>query len=328
MLKKYTIPIITTFLIIFNIVVFKFPKEIIESSITGLNIWYKSLVPSLLPFIFVNNLARDTGVFHFLGNIVCAPLSKTLKISNISAISYISALFSGYPIGSKLASDNFENGYITKEEARKVAFFTNIPSPLFTIGTVGVTLFNNKTLGLYLLAIQIASSFLLGLLISKGSISNSTPRNLPYIYKPFNQVLSSCITNTISTITIIGVYVVLLSVLIKFFTILGLLQLFSTILCAILTPIGLEEVLANGIVIGFFEMTSGLVYISQQNTIDILNVSISSFILAFGGLSINSQCISFLDKIGMTFSSFLLSKFIQGVIAFTITILTFNYIKF
>ncbi len=328
MSKKYTIIIITTFLIIFNIVVFKFPKEIIESSIKGLNIWYKNLVPSLIPFIFINNIARETGVFHFLGGLVCGPLSRILKISNISAISYISALFSGYPIGSKLVADNYDSGYIIKEEAKKVALFTNIPSPLFTIGTVGVILFNNSTLGLYLLTVQILTSFILGLIISRNSKNRFSNLNLPYIYKPFNQVLSGSISNTITTITVIGVYVILLSVLTKFFTILGLLKVLSTLLCTILTPIGLSEPLANAIVIGFFEMTSGLVYISENSELNKLSVSIASFILSFGGLSINSQCISFLDKIGLSFSKFIYSKFMQALLAFVLTNLTYNIVGF
>ncbi len=326
MSKKYTILIITTFLIIFNIVVFKFPKEIIESSVRGLNIWAKSLVPSLLPFIFVNNLARDTGVFHFLGNKICAPIAKVFKISNISAISYISALFSGYPIGSKLASDNYESKFISKEEASTVALFSNIPSPLFTLGTVGVTLFHDRNFGLYLLVIQISSSFLLGLLATSKNKKHFCYQNLPYIYRPFSQILNNCITNTIATITTIGVYVVLLSILTKVFTILGVLKFISIILCHILSPIGLTEELGNSIVIGFFEMTSGLVYISENEGVTQLSASIISFILAFGGLSINSQCMSFLGNIGVNFLKFLSAKLIQGFIALILTYFTYSQI--
>lgn len=324
MSKKHTIFIITTFIIIFNITVFKFPKEIIQSSNIGLQVWYKNLVPSLLPFIFVNNLARETGVFHFLGNLICSPISKLLRISNISTISYIASLFSGYPIGSKLIYDNFENGDISKDEGVAVAMFSNIASPLFILGTVGATLFKNAELGLYLLTVQICTSLILGILTSYSHKNFYTPKRKAIETKGFVSALSFSINNSITTITVIGCYVVILSVVTKMFTILGVLNILSKLLTFMLAPFGLTVAHSTSIIIGLFEMTSGVVYLSNNESINIVTASTISFILAFGGLSINSQCISFLSKVNINTTKFLSFKLIQALLAYILTFCTYN----
>ncbi len=324
MSKKHITTIITIFVIIFNIVVFKFPKEIIEASNIGLQLWYKSLVPSLLPFIFINNFSRESGVFNFLGNLICSPISKVLKISNISSISYISALFSGYPIGSKLASDNFESGAISKREASVVALFSNIASPLFVLGTVGATFFKNSFLGLYLLTIQIITTLILGFFIRNKHPNFYTTNKSSFNYKPLTEVLSYSVSNSITTILIIGCYVILLTILTKIVAILGLMDFLIKLLLVILSPLGFTESHAIGIIMGFFEMTSGVFYVAQNTGISVQSISIVNLILAFGGLSINSQCISFFGKIGLKSSTFFLYKIVQSLIAFLLTYITFD----
>ncbi len=322
--KKHIITIITIFVIIFNIVVFKFPKEIIEASNIGLQIWYKNLVPSLLPFIFINNFSRESGVFNFLGNLVCSPISKLLKISNISSISYISALFSGYPIGSKLASDNYQTNVISKDEAQVVALFSNIASPLFILGTVGATFFKNPYLGLYLLLIQAISTFILGFTIRNKHTNFYSKEKALFNPKPFTEVISYSVSNSISTILIIGCYVILLTILTKIIAILGIMDLTIKLLLFILSPLGFTESHAVGIIMGFFEMTSGVFYIAQNNRITVQSISIVNLILAFGGLSINSQCVSFFGNIGLKTTTFFLYKITQALIAFLLTCISFN----
>ncbi len=322
--KKHITTIITIFVIIFNIVVFKFPKEVIEASSMGMQIWYKNLVPSLLPFIFINNFSRESGVFHFLGNLVCSPISKTLKISNISSISYISALFSGYPIGSKLASDNFESGATTKEEACNVALFSNIASPLFVLGTVGASFFKNSFLGLYLLLIQIVTTFIIGVAIRNKHHNFYTKNIVNFKSKPLTEVISYSVSNSISTILVIGCYVILLTILTKIAAILGLMNIFSQLLLIVLAPLGFTNAHTEGLIVGFFEMTSGVFYVSQNSDISTQSISIVSFVLAFGGLSINSQCISFFGKIGLNVSTFFLYKTTQALIAFLLTYITYS----
>ncbi len=322
--KKHITTIITTFVIIFNIVVFKFPKEVIEASTMGMEIWYKNLVPSLLPFIFINNFSRESGVFHFLGNLICSPISKLLKISNISSISYISALFSGYPIGSKLASDNFDSNSISKEEACIVALFSNIASPLFVLGTVGASFFKSSFLGLYLLLIQIITTFLLGITLRNKHSNFYSSNKTQFKTKPFTEVISYSVTNSISTILVIGCYVIILTILTKISAILGIMDLLSKLLLIILSPFGFTEQHSIGLIVGFFEMTSGVFYVSQNSDISTQSISVVSFVLAFGGLSINSQCISFFSKIGLKVSTFFLFKLIQALISFLLTFITYN----
>lgn len=324
MTKNYTTLIITIFILIFNMVVFIYPKEIIESSANGLVIWQKKLIPSLLPFIFINNLARESGAFFFLGNLICSPISKVLKLSNLSTITYISSLFSGYPMGTKLVHDNLNSNAIKKAEANNVVLFSNISSPLFVLGTVGATLLSNAQLGVYLLLIQIFSSLFLGYIVSFFHEDFFNQKVQYPKVTSFTYALSFSITNAISTITIIGCYVVILSILYKMLVLIGVMKILSDALTFILIPFGFTSEHSAGLIIGFFEMTSGVVYLTENEPISPQTLSIISGVLAFGGLSINCQCISFLNNTDVSSKKFMAYKFIQATIAFFLTLTTAN----
>ena len=66
------------------------------------------------------------------------------------SFAFIMGLISGYPVGAKIVTDFRNNGICTKDEGNRLLAFTNNSGPLFIIGTVGIGLFANKSIGLLL----------------------------------------------------------------------------------------------------------------------------------------------------------------------------------
>lgn len=71
-------------------------------------------------------------------------------------------IISGYPVGAKIVTNLRENNICTKEEAERLLSFTNNSGPLFIVGTVGISLLGNTTVGIILLVIHVLASITVG----------------------------------------------------------------------------------------------------------------------------------------------------------------------
>ena len=73
-------------------------------------------------------------------------------------------LLVGYPVGAKIVTNFRKQGICTKEEGERLLTFTNNSGPLFIIGTVGISLFGNTTIGLLLFITHLMSCLTVGFL--------------------------------------------------------------------------------------------------------------------------------------------------------------------
>jgi sporulation integral membrane protein YlbJ len=95
-----------------------------------------------------------------------------------SAIAVIIGTISGYPVGAKVVCSLVRNNKISKEEAERLLAFCNNSGPLFILGTVGIALFGNKTIGFILLITHILASLSVGIIYKFWSPSTYTKRKM------------------------------------------------------------------------------------------------------------------------------------------------------
>ena len=69
------------------------------------------------------------------------------NVPGIGAYALFMGIISGYPIGAKIVTNFRNENLCTKEEAERLITFTNNSGPLFILGTVGVTLFYDSSIG-------------------------------------------------------------------------------------------------------------------------------------------------------------------------------------
>lgn len=95
-----------------------------------------------------------------------------------SAIAIIIGTISGYPVGAKVVCSLVRENKISKEEAERLLAFCNNSGPLFILGTVGIALFGNKTIGFILLITHILASLSVGIIYKFWSPSTYTKRKI------------------------------------------------------------------------------------------------------------------------------------------------------
>ena len=114
--------------------------------------------------------------------------------------------------------------------------FTSNSGPMFILGTVGIGMLISKTAGLILLTSHIISAIL------NGIIFRGKKENIPYTNKMVNiedkqknNILNECMLNSISSILIVGGYIVICFVLTKVLINLKVISFLSFIVSKITT---------------------------------------------------------------------------------------------
>lgn len=93
----------------------------------GLMLWANRLLPSLLPFMILTQLLMRSGYLD--------AITKKLHIPYPYFVLFTGTLF-GFPMGCKLATDLYEQGALTKDEASLLFVIANQMSPAFVSGYI------------------------------------------------------------------------------------------------------------------------------------------------------------------------------------------------
>lgn len=334
-LKKIAIPLIFS---VFTVCLILFSRTNINAAKDGLSLWANSVVPSLLPFFIATNLLSYTDIPRFLGKLLDKIMRPLFNVPGMGSFAFIMGIISGYPIGAKIAASFKEEAICTPEEAERLIAFTNNSGPLFIIGTVGVAFLGDTRTGILLFLTHILACISVGVIFrwwkkdkkeksktKKIKELNSNVENKTVSLNNLGEVLRSSIMNAISTIVMIGGFVVLFSVVLSILNQSNFFDLLSNIL----RPLGINEGYIKGIASGIIELTNGLKQVaSVPNKMLSINVTICSFILGFGGLSVLLQVLSITSKANISIKPYFIGKLLHGSLAALYTYLILKYSSF
>ena len=289
----------------------------------GLILWATAVVPSLFPFFVSTELLSYTNVIKYLGKWLTPIMRPLFNVPGEGAFAFLMGLISGYPVGAKIVSNFVEQHIVTKEEGERLLAFTNNSGPLFIIGTVGITLFGSTTIGIVLFVTHILACITVGIVLrffsNNISASNSYNYNFPnksVSIASLGEVLGQSITSSISTILMIGGFVVIFSVVISILNQSGFLSSLSSLLSPAMYAIGFPVELIKPILSGIVELTNGVSLIANTHIKAMsFNIISASFLLGLGGFSVLLQVFSIISKAGLSIKTYTIGKLLQGIFA-------------
>lgn len=330
-IKKNILAISFTLFLIFLVI---FSQTNLFAAKNGLTLWAKNVVPSLFPFFIATELLNYTNVPYYLGKLTNKFMRPLFNVPGEGSYAFVMGIISGYPVGAKIINKFIEDGTCTKNEAERMLAFTNNSGPLFIIGTVGISLFGDTTIGVILFITHVLACLTVGLIfgfISKYFFNKKnrfyrtvTPSNNCNI-SDLGSILSNSITNAISTILLIGGFIVLFSIIISILNNLNLIYSIANVL----SFIGIPTEFGNSIITGLFELTNGVNSISTLHTKNMsTQIIITAFLLGFAGFSIFLQIFSIASKNNLSMKPYLIGKLLQGFIASFYTFVILNYFDY
>lgn len=336
---KFFIPALIVLFLILGIILF--PNDSLNAAKEGLNIWTTVLIPSLLPFIIGANLIVDLKIVDIIGFII-NPITKFIfNVSGKGALVFVISTVSGYPVGSKLASELRINKEISKSEAQRLVSFCSTSGPLFIIGSVATGMFQNSSLGYLMILCHYLGSISVGLLFrnygkeilskSNTSIKSNIKSIITYKNsenKGFFVLFGDAVHNGVNTLLMVGGFVIVFSVIFKVLSLFNIITFISNLLYLPLSLLGVTKELCHAFISGLFEMTIGCNNIaSVSNASEAVKVSLCSFLIGFSGLSILAQCCNFLAKTDINTNIYIFSKFLHGVIASIFTFFLYPIVE-
>ena len=336
-LKRNFIPLI---FIGFTFCLLLFSKSNLPAIKSGLSLWANSVVPSLFPFFVATELLMHTGIVYQLGNLLNRYMKPLFNIRGEGAFAFIMGIISGYPVGAKIAANFRKNGVLTKEECERLLSFTNNSGPLFIIGTVGILMFRNTSIGIMLFITHLLASISVGIIFSfwKTKEASTLEINSNSSYKTttkritfsnLGEVLADSITSSISTIFLIGGFVVIFSSVISILKASGALNILSSLFSPLFYVLNIDTSFIAPLFSGFLEITNGINTISSIACKKLsINIIFTAFLLGFGGISVLLQVLSITSKTDLSIKPYLYGKLLHGILAAFYTYIFINIFPF
>lgn len=279
------------------------PAKFITQSLNGISAWAYNVLPSVLPFMFFTKLLSNLDSISKL-TIPFSRLSyKMFKTPPISMYTFLMAILSGYPVGSKMIADLYLQRKISQEDAFKMSSFCSTSGPMFIIGAVGIGMFKNSKIGYILFISHIIGAILNGITFRKLKLktivqSTSVKKESP----SFN--LADIILNSTLSILSVGTIITIFFITIECFA--PIFNLFPKTISFFLE--------------GIIEITRGCLDISNLTNLSVAT-TLSSFVISFGGISTILQSLTMLANVKMPIKLFIFQKFTHACFSTIITLL-------
>ena len=255
--------IFTKLIIFFFFILIFIKKDIMYYTIYSTTlIWFKNIVPNLLPMFIITSLIISSNLIITICNLFGKIFSKIFKTSKYGIFVFVLSLFTGSPSNAKYIKDLIDNNLISITEGNKLLLFTTNYNPLLIYSLL--TLYLDKKTSIILIIIVILSNIIIGFLnrnMEYDEIQNN------YNSKSIN--LSKIIKETIDTLLMI----------------LGTLIVFNIII----NILPINNLLIKSIINGTLEITTALNNINFLNINTNFKILLSIIYLSFGGISIHTQ---------------------------------------
>ncbi|MEW9667588.1 sporulation integral membrane protein YlbJ [Ammoniphilus sp. 3BR4] len=322
-----------TFILVLAIV--RYPQIAFESSLRGLQIWWEVVFPATLPFMVLSELMLGFGVVHFMG-ILLEPLMRPLfNVPGTGGFVLAMGFSSGYPVGPKLAARLREQNLVSRSEGERLLCFTSTSDPIFIFGAVAVGFFHDAVLGVSIAIANFAGAILIGILLRyhdrKGEITPPIREHTDFLLvralqamhrarikdnRPLGKLMGDAVLNSFQTLIIMGGFIIIFSVVIKFVS-LGLLAELLTLPAALLLAIfHFPSDMSQSLIIGFFEVTQSMQYLSKLAVqVDMqIKISIASALIAWGGISVHAQVASIISSTDLRYQPYFFWKAIHALL--------------
>ncbi len=259
----------------------------------GLELCFRVVIPSLLPFLFLSSIFTNALSGTTLP--ILRPLGKLCGIPRGMESLFIPAFLGGYPAGAQSIAVSWRSGSLSRENAERMICFCSNAGPSFIFGLTA-SVFSEKWIPWLLWGIQIASACTTAVML-RGTQSSNVPA-LPQ--KPLS--VSDALGITLKSMAYICGWVIVFRILISFLN-----KWFIWLL-----PPELQVS-----VIGALELSNGCLYAAILPDLK-HRIVLCSVLLSNGGLCVAMQTKAVLQ--GLSIRPYLLGKTIQTGLSLLFTV--------
>lgn len=306
------------------------PQTGLQAAVYGMDIWWKTVFPSLLPFFILTELLSGLGVIAFFGSILSGLMRFLFRIPGPAGVTWMLSLASGFPSGARMAAQLRTEQAITRLEAERLVAMAHSSNPLFILSAVASGFLKNPEVGFLLAAAHYSSAFFVGLTMrfygrkEKNEQAAKAQTAGPLLAfkearqkdgRVFGTMLADAVLSSVKTLMLIGGFIVFFSVLTALLHKYGAATFFFSLF-------GLHETsmpIMRALFAGFFELTSGAQLSSAASIPLDTSLLLISAILGFSGLSVHAQVAAILSGTDIRYGPFFAARILHSLYAVGIT---------
>ncbi len=283
----------TALFLLISALLLLYPSECVVFALSGLNLWFQKMVPSLLPFMILSGMMIRMKLTDKIVFLIRPLLKPLLRLRPTLLYAIVVGFLCGFPMGARAVADLYERRMISKPEATYLLAFCNNIGPVYFLGFAFPALSLKGSLP-YLFGMY-------GLPLIYGIILRFTVyRNYlaPTVRAPGKEVPAMGLTAALDESVIAGM---------EGITRLGGYMIFFNLL-NIIPFILMKKNRFNAIFSCFLEITGGIQAVGHSHPYGAL------ILLSFGGLSCLAQTNSCIRNTDLSFRSYLVHKLIITMI--------------
>ena len=281
MLKLYKKFILLFFFIAFLILLLTQPEKTLSYAAKGLSVWYKSMVPSLLPMMILSGCMIRLNITTTFASLLFPVTNRLFHISKNGTYALFIGFLCGFPMGAKVICELYNQNKLSREEATCLLPICNNIGPIYML-SYGLKAFDAKPLYIILVLFYcIPLGYAFFHLHNKNFPSIQTSKKVPV---SFITALDESISDSAAGILSLGGYLMFFNILLVPLEIFALSPKLTTFLACLV------------------EITNGLSYPG------ILPPYLYLALLQFGGLCCIFQTLKYLLKTDLDFQHYLFCK--------------------
>lgn len=316
------------FFISFLILMFLFPTPTMKGATSGLLLWFHTILPTLLPFIILSNIIIQLDITSYVSSLFYPLFKRLFHVSRNGSYPVVMGLMSGFPIGAKTCADMVSHKKISKEEGQYLLTLTNNASIAYLVSYAAVTSLHITDRPYILVIILYISSFISSIIYKqithlRWSKTNNNIRihSQARATSKLHNTLDTSIMNGFETITNIGGYIILFSILSHI-----IVEITNTFLIVLPQHFNIIFHYVTLFLVGSLEITTGTFLIGIDNLPFSIKFVVIAGLTAFGGLSCLAQTYSVIRGTELSIKPYIIVKIMNAVIASIISILYIIFI--
>lgn len=288
---KKTISAILIFCLLFYMLFA--PTKAVAAAAAGLLLWYKTILPTLLPFAILSNIFISTNIFYYFSRFFHPVIRIFLPVSREGTFPLAAGFLFGFPMGSRICSSMMMERKLSREEASVIFIISNNMSPMFVFSYILYqSLDLPKMIFPTIIALYLPPILIGRIMLALTKISpvygqeNAAPR-----FQLNFKIIDAAIMNGFEALTKLGGYIMMFSMI-----------------ASMITLLPLSSVLIKSICIGTIEITNGIQMVSGTKLDMGIKYLLCMAFTAFGGLSGIAQTASMVSESHLPIKKYVLTK--------------------
>ena len=295
-----TIPILILFFSMLS-----FPQTVFTGASYGLVLWFRHVLPTLLPYMILINVLICTPALHWICRITSTFLCPLLGTSYYGTFAVLTGFLCGYPMGAKTTSDLLNVNKISRSEASYLLSFCNNTSPAFILSYVVAQNMKERNLCipffLILTFTPLMLSFIFRLFYRLPESSCSFPQVTPGSFSNPSESISDsfldrCILNAFESVTKVGGYMMMFSVLI---------QLLASVL---------PNTIFSLLLYSSLEISTGIRLLFSSALYTTEKIILCAFLTSFGGWCCIAQTYSMISSSQLPSLPYITAKLVTALV--------------